>query len=46
MISCCILFGRGGESILDVIPRRNGALVLKLRRVVRQAAHTLNNPQV
>jgi hypothetical protein len=43
--SCCILRGPSEERIVDFVPRGT-ELELQLRRVVGQAAHTRNNPQV
>jgi hypothetical protein len=42
---CCILRSPNGECILDVVPGGT-ELELKLRRRVRQATHTCNNPHV
>jgi len=45
MFQCCILRGPGGENIVNVVPGGT-ELEFQLRRVVGQAVHTLNNPDV
>jgi hypothetical protein len=45
MRTFCILRGPGGERIVDIVPGGT-ELELQLRRGVRQAAHTCNNPHV
>jgi len=45
LLTCCILRGRDGERIVDVVPGGT-ELELQLRRGVGQAGHTRNNPHV
>jgi len=45
LFCCCILRGPGGERIVDIVPGET-ELEFQLRRGVRQAAHTRNNPHV